>query len=135
MSKHLINKLISEILNEYVFEAEEKAPTNPFAAPGADAGGDAAAADEAEPAADGADAKDEKDTEKKEGGGEDALSFSFDIDGVKRYNKAHFINSKAVAKKITKDGIIATVEPDGVNILVGFDDITESAKKFFKVKK
>ena len=133
MSKHLINKLISEILNEYVFEAEEKGGENPFAAKG-DAGGDTAAAAEAEPAEDGADAKDEKDTKKKEGGS-DALSFNFDIDGVKKYNKAHFLNSKAVAKKITKDGIVATVEPDGVDILVGFDDITESAKKFFKVKK
>jgi hypothetical protein len=27
------------------------------------------------------------------------------------------------------------VQPDGVDILVGFDDITESAKKFFKVRK
>ena len=134
MSKRLVSKLISEILNEYIFEAEEKTPTNPFASAGGDtaskdAGGDAAAAEE--PAAD---EKDKKDTEKKEGG-ESGLSFNFDIDGVKKYNKAHFLNSKAVAKKITKDGIIATVEPDGVNILVGFDDITESAKKFFKVKK
>jgi len=132
MSKHLITKLISEVLDEYIFEAEEEAPTNPFASPDA-GGGDAAGGDAA--AEEGGDAKDEKDSEKKEGGEESALTFNFDIDGVKKYNKAHFINSKAVAKKITKDGIIATVEPDGVNILVGFDDITESAKKFFKVKK
>ena len=131
MSRHLINKLISEILSEYIFEAEEEAPTNPFASPDA-AGGEAAAE---EPAAEGGDKEDEKDSEKKEGGETDALTFNFDTSGVKKYNKAHFMNSKAVAKKITKDGIIATVEPDGVTILVGFDDITESARKFFKVKK
>jgi len=132
MSKRLINKLISEVLSEYVFEAENEDSANPFAAAGDDAAAEEGGAEEG---GDAKDAKDEKDSEKKEGGEADALTFNFDIAGVKKYNKAHFLNSKAVAKKITKDGIIATVQPDGVDILVGFDDITESAKKFFKVKR
>ena len=70
--------------------------------------------------------------EKKE---DDGLSFNFDVSGVKKYNTNSFRNSTAVAKKITKNGILATVQPDGVDILVGFDDITETANAFFKVKK
>lgn len=132
MTKHskLVSELISSVLSEYIFEEE-----NPFAA-AADKeaeGGDAAA--EEAPAADGGDAKKDEAPKKKEGGDEKGLTFNFDVVGVKKYNKAHFLNSTAVANKITKDGILATVQPDGVDILVGFDDITESAKKFFKKKK
>jgi len=129
----LVSELISSVLSEYVFEAD-----NPFAAAAdKEAKGDDAAAEEApaDDSADAADAKDDKAPKKKEGGDEEGLAFNFDIDGVKKYNTAQFINSRAVANKITKDGILATVQPDGVDILVGFDDITESAKNFFKVKK
>jgi len=140
MTKHskLVSELISSVLSEYIFEEE-----NPFAAAAdKEAAGDKASAEEA-PAEEAPDAEKEEapDAEKeeapkkKEGGDEDALAFNFDITGVKKYNTAQFLNSRAVAKKITKDGILATVQPDGVDILVGFDDITESAKKFFKSKK
>ena len=132
MTKHskLVSELISSILSEYIFEEE-----NPFAADAEkEAEGGDAAAEEA-PAADGGDAKKDEAPKKKEGGDEKGLTFNFDVVGVKKYNKTHFLNSTAVANKITKDGILATVQPDGVDILVGFDDITESAKKFFKKKK
>jgi hypothetical protein len=132
MTKHskLVSELISSVLSEYIFEEE-----NPFAAAAdKEAAGDKASAEEAPADAD-ADAEKEEAPKKKEGGDEDALAFNFDITGVKKYNTAQFLNGRAVAKKITKDGILATVQPDGVDILVGFDDITESAKKFFKSKK
>jgi len=121
-------KLINEVLDEYIFEAEEEG--NPFAAANA-GGGDKEA--EADPKA-GADAggEEEKDKEKKAAPAEDALSFKFDISAAKKYNTANFRNNTAVAKKITKNGILATVKPDDVDILIGFDDITEQAKSFFK---
>jgi hypothetical protein len=125
----LVLKLINEVLNEYIFEAEEEG--NPFAAAGGAGGGDKADA--------GADAdagaEEEKDKEKKAAPAEDVLSFKFDISAAKKYNTANFRNDTAVAKKITKNGILATVKPDDVDILIGFDDITEAAKDFFKTKK
>lgn len=128
----LVLKLINEVLDEYIFEAEEEG--NPFAAAadagggdkGADAGADAAAAAGGE--------EEEKDKEKKEAPAEDALSFKFDVSAAKKYNTANFRNDTAVAKKITKNGILATVKPDDVDVLIGFDDITEQAKSFFKNK-
>jgi hypothetical protein len=105
----LVSELISKVLREYVFEGEDSAD------------------EEEAPAED-----DKKSKEKKE---DDGLSFNFNVSGVKKYNTNSFRNSTAVAKKITKNGILATVQPDGVDILVGFDDITETANAFFKVKK
>ena len=124
----LVLKLINEVLDEYIFEAEKEG--NPFAAPAADAGG----GDE-EAGADAEGGEEEKDKEKKAAPAEDALSFKFDVSAAKKYNTANFRNDTAVAKKITKNGILATVQPDGTDILVGFDDITEVAKDFFKNKK
>lgn len=138
MSKadRLISELISKVLEEYIFEADEKAADagggNPFAKAGAE-GGDAAAGAEEAPAADAEGGEEEGDKKKP---AEDAgLTFKFDVSGVKKYNTASFRSDTAVAKKITKNGILATVQPDGTDILVGFDDITEVAKDFFKNKK
>ena len=146
-NQKLVNKLISEVLKEYVFleaEGDEAGGGNPFAA-AADAekgGGDAAAAaggGEAEAEA-GAEAgaeggEEEKKDDTKAAEQEKGLTFDFDVSSAKKYNTANFRNSTAVAKKITKNGILATVQPDGVDILVGFDDITEQAVSFFKKKK
>jgi ribosomal protein L12E/L44/L45/RPP1/RPP2 len=131
----LVSELISKVLREYIFEGEDSG--NPFAA-AADSGKEEPTADEPaaeEPAADEEKAPAEDDKKPKEKKEDDGLSFNFDVSGVKKYNTNSFRNSTAVAKKITKNGILATVQPDGVDILVGFDDITEIANAFFKVKK
>ena len=133
----LISELISKVLEEYIFEADEKAGDegNPFAA--AEAGGDAAGGEEA-PAADAA--ADAGGGDKEEGGDKKpaapaGLEFKFDVSAAKKYNTTSFRSDSAVAKKITKNGILATVQPDGTDILIGFDDITEIANNFFKNKK
>lgn len=132
-----INKLIAEVLKEYVIleaEGEEaEGGGNPFAPAGAEGGAEGGDAEAG--AAEDKGGEEKKEDDKKGGEQEKALTFNFDVSAVKKYNTAGFRNSTAVAKKITKNGILATVQPDGVDILVGFDDITESAKKFFKVKK
>lgn len=137
LHEKLINKLIAQVLEEYVIlEAEgDEAEGNPFAA-AADAGegGDAAAA-AADAGGEGGEDKKEEEGDKKAKEQEQGLTFDFDVSAVKKYNTAHFRNSTATAKKITKNGILATVQPDGVDVLVGFDDITENAKSFFKNKK
>lgn len=141
-SEKLINKLIAEVLNEYVIlekEGEEAAPANPFAAAASasdaaeEGGGEEAAGEEAGGEATAA-GGDEKKDDKKKAEPEKGLTFNFDVSAVKKYNTAGFRNSSATAKKITKNGILATVQPDGVDILVGFDDITESVRQFFKTK-
>ena len=133
----LISELISKILEDYIFEAEEKAADdkgggNPFAAAGAE-GGDAAGGEEAP--ADDAAADDKEEGGDKKPAAPAGLEFKFDVSAAKKYNTASFRSDSAVAKKITKNGILATVQPDGVDVLIGFDDITESAKDFFKNKK
>ena len=128
----LVLKLINEVLDEYIFEAEEEG--NPFAA-AADAGGDKAADAAGAAGGDAAaeEGEEEKDKEKKPAE-QDGLTFNFDVSAVKKYNNSGFRGDTAVAKKITKNGIMATVTPDEVDVLVGFDDITEQAKAFFKNK-
>lgn len=131
MKKHekRVQELIDEILSEYeiIREAakDDTADGNPFAA----AGGDAK---EEEPAADKGGEEEKDDTKKPAPQEPQGLQFNFNIDRVKKYNKGEFLSNTAVAKKITKDGIIATVMPDETDILVNFDDITESVRSFFK---
>ena len=122
----LISELISKVLGEYIFEED-----NPFAVKDDKKGEEEVPAPEAD--AEGADKKAEE-KPKAEPKQDAGLTFNFDISGVKKYNKANFGSSTAVAKKITKDGIIATVQPDGIDILVGFDDVSESVKAFFKAR-
>lgn len=123
---------ISKSFKQYLKEAEEEAPpaeeegeANPFAAAADDKGEEAPAADakgkegEAAPAA------------AKPAG----IPIKFDINKVKRYNTANFLSDTGVIKSIDKKGIVVTTQPDQVDILVSFDDISESVKKFFKNKK
>lgn len=127
---------ISKSFKQYLKEAEEEAPAeeegggNPFAA--ADDKGEEA------PAADAAPADDAKE---KEGEAAPAVAkpagipIKFDINKVKRYNTAKFLSDAGIVKSIDKKGIVVTTQPDQVDILVSFDDISESVKKFFKNKK
>ncbi len=145
-NKTLLKEYIRKIVGKYLREAEEekaddaggeeKADTNPFAAGGAEEGDDKAAEEEGDAAAEDEGAEsEEKDTEKKAKPEEPkGIPIKFDISGVKKYNKAGFTSDKGIVKSISKKGIIVTTQPDGVDILVNFDDITEQATKFFKRK-
>ena len=124
---------ISKSFKQYLKEAEEEAPAeeekeaNPFAA-----GGDEAPAADAAPA---------DDAEEKEGETAPAaekpagIPIKFDLTKVKKYNTAEFLSDTGVVKSIDKKGIIVTTQPDQVDVLVNFDDISESVKRFFKSKK
>ena len=110
---------VNEKLKKFREAEEEKAPP-------ADEGGDEEGAPEQgdeEGGEEGADT---------EGMPSKALSVNFDKSAVLRYNKASIEGNSAEAKQITPDGIVATVQPDGVDVLINFDDITESANGFFK---
>ena len=133
---------ISKSFKQYLKEAEE-APAeeeggdNPFAAAPAEGGDEAPAADAA-PATDAAPADD---AAGKEGEAAPAapkpagIPIKFDINKVKRYNTGKFLSDAGVVKSIDKKGIVVTTQPDQVDILVSFDDISENVKRFFKSKK
>jgi len=125
-SKKDIRDYISKLIREYLSEAEEE--ENPFAAAG-DEGGEEKPADEK------GGTEDDKDSEAKKDTQPAGVPIKFDISKVKKYNDANFLSDKGIVKSIDKRGVIVTTQPDGVDILVTFDDITESAKKFFKSKK
>ena len=134
---------ISKSFKQYLKEAEEEAPAeeeggdNPFAAAPAEGGDEAPAADAA-PADDTAPADD---AEEKEGETAPAaekpagIPIKFDLTKVKKYNTAEFLSDTGVVKSIDKKGIIVTTQPDQVDVLVNFDDISENVKRFFKTKK
>ena len=136
ISKKYIRDLIRVALHEAEEEkaadkeGEEGGGENPFA--GSDAGGEEAEGEEAP-------ADDAGGEEEEEGGAEgakpDDLTINFNLPKVKRYNKGDFTGNVGVVKKITKDGLVVTTQPDNVDIVVNFDDITESAKKFFKTRR
>ena len=63
------------------------------------------------------------------------IPIKFNIDKVKRYNTGKFLSDAGTIKSIDKKGIVVTTQPDGVDVLVNFDDISESVKRFFKTKK
>jgi len=116
---------------------EEEAPAeeeNPFAAAPAKGGDKAPAADPAAPAttppADPATPPAAAPPPPPAG-----VPIKFNIDKVKRYNSGKFLSDAGTVKSITKKGIIVTTQPDGVDILVNFDDISENVKRFFKSKK
>ena len=133
---------ISKSFKQYLKEAEE-APAeeeggdNPFAAAPAEGGDEAPAADAA-PATDAAPADD---AAGKEGEAAPAapkpagIPIKFDINKVKRYNTGKFLSDAGIVKSIDKKGIVVTTQPDQVDILVSFDDISENVKRFFKTKK
>jgi len=131
-----INKSFKKFLKEAEEEetpaAEKEAPAeeeggNPFAAAedGGGEGEEEAPAEEEEPAAD------KKQTKPEEPAG---IPLKFNISKVKRYNTADFLSDQGVVKSIDKKGIIVTTQPDGVDVLVNFSDISERVKKFFKNK-
>jgi len=112
-------------------EEEEEAGANPFAAGGdeggeEEAGGDDAAAEEGgeEDAAAEEGGEEEKAEPDPEMPKKDDITVDFDISSVKRYNKdQRFRGSQGIVKKVTKDGMMLTVIPDGVDIFVNFNDI------------
>jgi len=123
---------INKSFKKFLKEAEkEEAPAeeegNPFAAAedGGGEGEEEAPAEEEEPAAD------KKQTKPEEPAG---IPLKFNISKVKQYNTADFLSDQGVVKSIDKKGIIVTTQPDGVDVLVNFSDISEKVKKFFKNK-
>lgn len=131
-----INKSFKKFLKEAEKEEKpaadkEEAPAeeegNPFAAAedGGGEGEEEAPAEEEEPAAD------KKETKPEEPAG---IPLKFNISKVKQYNTADFLSDQGVVKSIDKKGIIVTTQPDGVDVLVNFSDISERVKKFFKNK-
>ena len=132
---------ISKSFKQYLKEAEEEAPAeeggaNPFAAAPAEGGdaapaADAAAAPPADAAAPSGSAAPSATPPPTPAG----IPIKFDINKVKKYNTGKFLSDAGVVKSIDKKGIVVTTQPDQVDILVSFDDISESVKKFFKSKK
>lgn len=135
-----LREYISSYIKKFIAEAEEEAPADDAAA--ADAGGDEENPFEAGEAAgeggdEGGDAKGGgKEGEAGKGGQKSTgIPIQFDISKVKRYNKSNFLSNSGVVKSIDKKGMVVTTQPDNVDVLVNFDDITENVKKFFKTKK
>lgn len=88
------------------------------------------------------DAEEDGGDEKEDGGDEKAaekqpaqpagIPVKFNTSQVKKYNQAQFTTDTGVVKSVSKDGLVVTTQPDGVDVLVNFNDITESVKRFFK---
>lgn len=119
LSKKQLQELVRTVVKSYLREAEEEAG-NPFAA--AAKGGPEAAGKAGEE-------EEKKDAKPEQPAG---VPVTFNISAVKKYNNANFISDKGVVKSIDKKGVVVTTQPDGVDVLVNFDDISESVKKFFK---
>lgn len=128
------NKL-TKSFKQFLKEAEEEPAkeeggeedANPFAA-AAEEGGD----EEEAPAEEGGEEKDKKEAKPEAPAG---IPIKFNIGKVKQYNKANFLSDQGIVKSIDKRGIVVTTQPDGVDVLVNFSDISENVKKFFKNKK
>ena len=129
LSKKHIEELVHKVVKSYILEAD-KEEKNPFAADDAEGGEEGGAEGGTE--AEKADDKEAKPAAPAEPTG---VPISFNISAVKRYNKADFISDKGIVKSINKDGIIVTTQPDGVDVIVNFDDISESVTRFFKTRK
>ena len=122
LNKKQLQELVRKIAKSYIIEAEEEA--DPFAA-AAEGGPDAAGKAGEE------DAKDAKDAKPEAPAG---VPIKFNISGVKKYNDVPFTGDSGVVKSISKDGVVVTVKPDEADVLVNFNDISESVKNFFKQK-
>lgn len=142
-NKKYITSFIKRILESYVIEAEDKetkekptADTEKEEKPTDDN------ADEANPFAgsdkvgDDEKATDDKEDDKKPStqstGG---IPIKFNFSAVKQYNNSKFLSDNGTVKSISKDGLVVTTQPDGVDVFVNFDDISEHVNKFFKKKK
>jgi hypothetical protein len=135
--KKSLKEFIAKVVKDYLAEAEKEekadageeaageAEENPFAS--AEGG-----AEDEKGAGDKEDKKDEKGAKSEEPTG---IPLQFDISKVKQYNKANFLSDKGIVKSIDKRGIVVTTQPDGVDVLVNFSDISENVKTFFKKKK
>lgn len=126
-SKKKLKEYISTYVKNYLAEVEKE--DNPFAA-AEDSKDDEAPADEK-----GGDEKEDKETAPKKAEEPAGVPVKFNISKVKQYNNANFLSDKGVVKSIDKKGIIVTTQPDGVDVLVNFSDISENVKRFFKDKK
>lgn len=130
--KKITKEYVRSLIKTYLLEAEkEEKPAddageeNPFAAAGEEGG---EKKDEEE--------GNEKEEKPKKPAEEPAgIPVSFNISKVKQYNKANFLSNSGIVKSIDKRGIVVTTQPDGVDVLVNFSDISESVKAFFKNKK
>lgn len=140
-NKKTIREYISKLVKQYIAEAEkEEAPAedaaeeggddNPFAAA---AGGEEEGGEE-EAAADDK-GGDEKDTKEAKPEAPAGIPIKFNVSSVKKYNKMPFTSDSGVVKSIDKRGVMVTTQPDGVDVLVNFSDISENVKKFFRHKK
>lgn len=121
LSKRKLAEIITKVMSSYIIEAEEKADDagggNPFA--GGGGGGEEEKKDE------------EKPKEEKPAG----IPIKFNVSAVKKYNDANFVSDSGTVKSIDKRGIVVTTQPDGVDVIVNFDDISESVNSFFKKAK
>jgi hypothetical protein len=118
LNKKQLEELVRRVAKSYIIEADKAEEEDPFAAN-----------------AEGGDEGDEKADEKKpEAEAPAGVPIKFDISSVKRYNNNLFKSDSGVVKSISKDGVVVTVKPDDTDVLVNFDDISESAKNFFKKK-
>lgn len=145
ISKKYIRDLIRVALREAEEEkaadeggeegGEDTGGGNPFAASDDKGGGEEEGGEEAGGEEGGG--EEEGGEEKKDTATPDQkdLTINFNLSRVKRYNRAGFTSDTGVVKKVTKKGLVVTTQPDGVDVTVNFDDITESAKKFFKKRK
>lgn len=138
-NKIYISKFIKRILESYIIEADEEkkddkpAPDaekeeNPFASEGGDEGG------EGDSGKEGGKEEDEK-AAKPASSAPNGIPVKFNISAVKQYNNSKFLSNSGVVKSIGKDGLVVTTEPDGVDVFVNFDDISEHVNKFFKKTK
>ena len=119
-NKQTVISLLSEILSDYRIITEE----NPFAAAGDDKKAEEEPAAEPEAGAE-AGAEDSKDKEKKDKAPDSkALTISFNLSAVKKYNDAVFSNNTGEVKAITKDGIEVVVD-NSETVYVNFNDIIE----------
>lgn len=141
-------KYIRDLIRVALREAEEKADAggeeekggkeeNPFAGSEDSAGEESGGGDQGGEEADAAGAEEGGEEETKDAAAPDPkdLTINFNLSRVKRYNDPGFTSNTGIVKKVTKDGLVVTTQPEGMDILVNFDDITEVAKKFFKNRK
>ena len=128
----LEESMIEAEINEFKSPLTEE---NPFAAGAEKAKDDKGDSGEEESGGEESEKDDsgEEDKKKKKPEEEsDALSIEFEPARVKSYNDKKFISTSGEVTKITKDGMTVKIKPDNVDVHVNFDDISESAKAFFK---
>lgn len=116
--------------------ADEGGDEDPFAA-AEGGGGDAEGGGENPWAAEGGEEGEEESDDK--GDAEPAepkgVPVKFDVASARKYNKSQFASGEGIVKSIDSRGVEITTQPDQVDVFVNFNDIRESARKFFKNNK